>query len=57
MVNVSKMFAVLGFLLILFAILLKLGNAPLMVGTLSVRLISLLVLANTSLILAILLKK
>ncbi len=57
MVNVSKMFAVLGFLLILFAILLKLGNAPLMVGTLSVRPISLLVLANTSLILAILLKK
>jgi len=57
MVNVSKMFAVLGFLLILFAIFLKLGNAPLAVGTMSVRLISILVLANTSLILAILFKK
>jgi len=57
MVNVSKMFAVLGFLLILFAILLKLGNVPLAVGTMSVRLVSLLVVANTSFILAILLKK
>jgi len=56
-VNVSKMFAVLGFLLILFAILLKLGNAPLAVGTISVRLVSLLVVANTSFILAILSKK
>ena len=57
MVNASKMFAVLGFLLILLAILLKLGNAPLVVGMMSVRLISLLVVANTSFILAILFKK
>ncbi len=57
MVNVSKMLTVLGFLLIVFAILLKLENVPLVVGTMHVNLISLLVVANTSFILAILLKK
>jgi len=57
MVNVSKMLTVLGFLLILFAILLKLGNVPFAIGTMSIRLVSLLVVANTSFILAILSKK
>lgn len=57
MVNVPKMLTILGFLLILFAILLKLGNVPLAVGTMSAKLVSLLVIANTSFILAILFKK
>ena len=57
MINVSKMLTVLGFLLLLFAILLKLGNVPLAIGTMSAKLISLLVVANISFVLAILFKK
>jgi len=57
MINISKMLTVLGLLLVLFAILLKLADVPLLVGTMNIRLISLLVVANTLFILAILFKK
>ena len=57
MVNVSKMLVILAFLLILFAIILKAGNVPLGIGEVTAKRISLLIVANTSLLLAILLKK
>lgn len=57
MVNVSKMLTILGCFLILFAILLKLVNADFAVGTMKASLLSLLVMANASFLLAIISKK
>ncbi|MBM3251867.1 MAG: hypothetical protein FJZ11_03700 [Candidatus Omnitrophica bacterium] len=57
-IDVSKIAAILGLLLVLMAIIMKIGGAsPVDVGLTNVRLISLLVIANTCFLVAILLKK
>ncbi len=57
MTKVSKLFVLAGVILILLAITLKIAGTHLLLGSKSIKLISLLVMANTSFILAILFKK
>ena len=57
MINVSKILMITGLLIVFLSVILKLGNARCMIGFIDIRLISLLVVANTCLLLAILLKK
>ncbi len=53
----SKLLMTTGVLLIIFAAILKLGGAPCRVGIIDIRLLGIVVLANTFLLLAILVKK
>ena len=57
MTKVSKLFVLAGVILILLAITLKIAGTHQLLGSKSIKLISLLVMANTSFILAILFKK
>jgi hypothetical protein len=57
MVNISKMLMITALLVILLAVVLKLGNARCVVGFIDIRLVSLLVVSNTLLLLGIFLKK
>jgi len=57
MKSLSRFLAVVGFLLILFAVMLKALDVPLMIGTIQASLTSLLILANICFSLAILVKK
>ena len=57
MVNKSKLLTIIGILLIVLAVVLKLGGAWLVIGNREIRLISVLVVANSCFLLALLFKK
>jgi len=57
MKDMPSFFTALGIVLILFGIVLRLTNFPVMVGQVPVQSISMIILANTAFLLAILLKK
>lgn len=57
MTKLSRLFLVIGCLLVLLAVILRISSIPVIIVARPIRLVSLLVLANTSLLLAILFKK
>lgn len=57
MANTTKLFIVIGCLLILIALVLKIAGLPLVIAARPIRPISLVILANTSFLLALLSKK
>ena len=57
MTNISKIFIAIGCLLILLAVVLRITWLPITIATQPIQYISLVILANACLLLAILLKK